>query len=230
MEKYQRKIITTKDGSHSLFIPEIDETYHSTKGAEKESQYIYIDHGLLLVAESEEPIEVLEIGMGTGLNALLSFEFSLNNAQAIQYTTVEPYPISRDQIRELNYTEEREDSSTDFFDQIHDIGFGVKHTTGDHFEFEKFNMTLEEYSPPKGHFDVVFYDAFAPSKQAEIWAKPLLQKVYDAMKEGALLTTYCAQGQFKRDLRDIGFRVENPEGPMGKKEMTIAWKPESAIC
>lgn len=224
MADYQRQLITTNDGSSSLFIPEMNETYHSTKGAQTESLYIYIQHGLDFFLTLDRQIEVLEIGMGTGLNVLLAYEWSLQQNKSIHLNTLEPYPIPQEQIEALNYTKGKSESTQEIFKQIHNSSFAESHALSPGFTLTKWQEKLEDFTAPKNKYDVVFYDAFAPSKQAEIWNVSLLQKVYDSMQAGAVLTTYCAQGQFKRDLRSIGFEVQNPPGPMGKKEMTLAWK------
>lgn len=224
MEEYQRQIIETNDGSSSLFVPELNETYHSVKGAETESTFVYIDHGLRLIDQNIEPIRVLEVGMGTALNVLLSYEFALAENRKIELVTLEPYPIDIEQIKQLNYASNRTKEVQDVFLQFHESPFGRTIEIDPYFSFRKEQVRLQEYTPQEDFFHVVYFDAFAPSKQSEIWEKDLLAKLFTSMKSGGVLTTYCSQGQFKRDLKEVGFDVKNPPGPMGKKQMTVASK------
>jgi len=214
----KREIVVTADGSTSLKIPELDEMYHSKKGAIQESQFVYIDHGMSLIKKPK--IDILEIGMGTGLNVALTIKQSSANSISIHYDTLEPYPLSTAEQLALNY-EEILGLPVGMMGQIH-------HSKTDNQINADFNLSvyaqkLEDWQANR-LYDVIYFDAFAPNKQKGPWVLSNLKKLYACLKAGGVLTTYCAQGQFKRDLKSIGFEVTNPPGPMGKREITVAYK------
>lgn len=213
----------TLDGSNTLFLPDLNETYHSLNGALSESQHVYIHNGLNLIKAST--IHVLEIGFGTGLNALLSIEHGKN--RHISYSSIEPYPVDRELLIqyyegfksspfETKYLSKMDESNSEFV------------TINSEFQFRCFNETLQSIDLnsyyQKNKVNLVYYDAFAPSRQADMWEKSLFEKLYEVMDDQAVLTTYCAQGQFKRTLKSIGFELQHPSGANGKREMTIAIK------
>ena len=212
------KIITTEDGSHSLYDQELNETYHSTRGAKGESLHVFIQEGLeyWLAQNKSEQIRVLEIGLGTGLNAFLTALFATKQSQSIHFTTLEPYPVEASIYENLNYYSIQ--AEKDLLTQIHTCSWNERHELNSFFEFSKEKIKLEHFERNE-HFDLIFFDAFAPSKQPEVWSLENLQKCYTLLANGGLLTTYCAQGQFKRNLAEAGFEVETLQGAMGKKEM-----------
>lgn len=216
----KRHIVTTEDGSSSFEIPEMNEMYHSRKGAIKESQHVYIDHGFC--QSNANPINVLEIGMGTGLNVLLTLIAAKDDQRKTTYHTLEPYPLQSNEWQQLNFDQylplQREAIAT-----LHSAVHGQSVWLNDVFECVVYHQKLEEVML-EGSYDVVYFDAFAPNKQANPWSLPNLEKVYNYLKPDGLLTTYCSQGQFKRNLASVGFQVTNPEGPMGKREITVAYK------
>lgn len=218
------EIQTTHDGSHTLYRADLDETYHSHKGAVAESEYVFIDKGLEYVANAAQrkSITVFEVGLGTGLNALLSAQFGLKMGINIQFHTVEPFPVPREIYKQLNYSNNAAD--TRLFNDIHQCSWEQEAVISAHFHLFKYEQKLEDFDE-KVNADVVFMDAFAPSKQAEVWALSNLEKCYDLLYPGGILVTYCAQGQFKRDLKTCGFEVEVLPGALGKKEMVRALKP-----
>lgn len=229
------EIITTRDGSHTLWLPALQETYHSTHGAVRESKHVFIAHGLnhWLQQQPGTQLNILEVGLGTGLNALLSWMASLPMKVAINYLALEPFPITWEQAQCLNYVAQiaqAEDCKLDkgilqtTFEKIHQLPVNTTTQLDDYFSFQKCQLMLQEFTALPQHFDVVYFDAFAPSKQADIWELTMLHKVYEMMKSPGLLVTYCAQGQFRRNLKALGMEVENLPGPPGKKEMTRAWK------
>ncbi len=214
----RRNLIITEDGSSSLYVEGMDESYHSHKGALTESEFVFIEHGLNLVDSNE--ISVLEIGMGTGLNVLLSL--LRGGEKTIHYHTLEPYPLQESEWQKLNYCS-LIGCSQDLLDRIHNSPFEEEVEISANFSLTKIRQRLEHVQLPQ-EYDVVYFDAFAPSKQESPWHLDNVQKVYDHLRVGGLLTTYCAQGKFKRNLKSVGFEVTNPAGPLGKREMTIAYK------
>lgn len=216
----QPEIIQTRDGSHSLYNLALDETYHSHHGALQESQYVFIRMGLDAWLEQQpaaESLRVLEVGFGTGLNALLALQWAQQKTIQVHFTTLEPYPISIEIAQQLNYpglTEGEQD-----FMRLHQAAWEEDVLLYPHFILHKKQQKLEEALFSAASFDIIFFDAFAPSKQPELWEKELLAKTAAAMAPAALLTTYCAKGQLKRDLKEVGLQVETLPGAPGKKEM-----------
>ena len=221
------KIITTDDGSHSIFNVTLNETYHSIHGAVRESDHVFIHQGLLNKL-SEDPLHslnVLEIGFGTGLNALLTAIRTLRGPH-IRYTTLEPFPLSTKMIKQLNYPEVIQHSNGhDIFQAIHYSDWGIWVDIHANFSLLKLITKLQDLKVTMQDFDLIYFDAFAPGKQPEVWHKSLLQKMFTGLKPTGMLVTYCAQGQFKRDLHAVGFSLETLPGPPGKKEMVRARKP-----
>lgn len=221
------KIITTEDGSHSLYHEELQETYHSFHGAYRESLHVYMIYGLdswLAKNPRKYPIRIFEMGFGTGLNAWLTLVWAEQNQVPVLYHTIEPYPVEEEIYAKLNYIEHDHGiwHFHKYFEALHTAPWNEGGPVSEYFNFKKDIVTLEEaqlYSA-----DVVFYDAFAPTKQPELWSQESLGKVIDAMRPGGLFTTYSAKGQLRRDLKELGLNVEELPGPPGKKEMTRGWK------
>jgi tRNA U34 5-methylaminomethyl-2-thiouridine-forming methyltransferase MnmC len=221
----QRKIINTKDNSKTLLIPEMNETYHSTNGAVAESKHIYINYGLTNVTTSSETINVLEMGFGTGLNAILTLDYASKFKQKIYYFTVEKYPVTLNEIIELDYPSalDLQNIKSDFL-SLHELNFKTEHEINPHFSFSKHHADLKEIVLPKNKFQIIYFDAFAPQHQPDLWTLEILQKMYDSLAPDGFLITYCAQGQFKRNLKTVGFEIIPLPGPAGKREITKAIK------
>ncbi|MTI33072.1 tRNA (5-methylaminomethyl-2-thiouridine)(34)-methyltransferase MnmD [Xanthovirga aplysinae] len=230
MEKREIKIIITEDGSNSLYVPELNETYHSFHGAINESEHVFIQKGLNFWCEkhSSQEISILEIGFGTGLNALLSLRQVLKTGLQINYTTLEPYPLDGVIVSKLNYGDLMKDNQlADFFGQLHKAPWNEVFPISDSFRLNKQNKKLEDFEGKARAFDLIYFDAFAPNKQAELWTLESLQKAVEMLKEEGVLVTYCAKGQFKRDLKTAGMEVETLDGPPGKKEMVRGIKAKN---
>jgi len=214
-------LITSKDGTHTIFDKEIDEHYHSVFGAYTESQQVFITNGLN--SSGRNPLNVLEIGFGTGLNAFLAMIEGQKNNRIIFYEAIELYPLVPELTRNLNYAELIAPSFASLFFEMHNCkwneqiaitkSFNLKKIPGDALEMELTNI-----------YDVVFFDAFSPDKQPEMWDGRLFEKVYKAMNTGGVLTTYCAKGIVKRALKEKGFKVEVLPGPPGKRHVIRAVK------
>ena len=212
------KVIETKDGSTTLYIKDMDETYHSTNGALQESLHIFINEGLKNVAADK--VKVLEIGFGTGLNAIMTVGHKAD--KDVEYHTLEPFPLGEKLIDELNFPAFLEVGLHDNFKKLHQVVWDEMVEVGG-MKFKKYIATLQDF---QSHllFDVVYFDAFAPSKQPEVWELENLKKCFNLLRSGGFLVTYCASGQFKRNLKEVGFELEHPPGPKGKREMTKAIK------
>jgi tRNA U34 5-methylaminomethyl-2-thiouridine-forming methyltransferase MnmC len=219
---YEIKIVESEDGSHTLFHTGLNETYHSMHGAVQESEHVFIQAGLEQKIIAGLPtVYIFEVGFGTGLNAWLTYKrIAGTNLKAV-YHSIEPYPLEKEIYSRLNYTQATQDETLrDFFSALHHAPWNEEVSLNRNFTLKKIKSRLEECQLPEGTFDIVYYDAFAPSKQAEMWLPENIQKVYALLNKGGLLVTYCARGQFKRDLKEVGFLVETLPGPPGKKEMT----------
>jgi tRNA U34 5-methylaminomethyl-2-thiouridine-forming methyltransferase MnmC len=216
------KIIESGDGSHTLFHSGLNETYHSMHGAVQESEHVFIKAGLEELLAKKNPIRIFEVGFGTGLNAWLTYKRIAGSDAKVIYHSIEPYPLTEEIYTNLNYTKDSEDKTlNDFFSKLHNAPWNEELEMNGNFILKKIKLRLEDYnSIPEGNFDLIYYDAFAPSKQADMWLPENILKMYSMLSEGGLLVTYCARGQFKRDLKAAGFTVETLEGPPGKKEMT----------
>jgi tRNA U34 5-methylaminomethyl-2-thiouridine-forming methyltransferase MnmC len=220
----QIQIITTGDGSHSLLNSALNETYHSVHGARRESVHVFIKNGLEYFLEKNqvEVAKIFEVGFGTGLNALLTASFAEDHRQKISYTSIEAYPLSSDITSQLNYADT--ESEKIIFHKLHTGSWENENLINDYFTLKKIRNRLEEIQLAKNGFNVIFFDAFAPSKQPELWELPILEKVCRLLQMGGVFVTYCAKGQLKRDLQKLGLEVQTLPGPPGKKEMVRALK------
>ncbi|MFZ2906443.1 MAG: tRNA (5-methylaminomethyl-2-thiouridine)(34)-methyltransferase MnmD [Cyclobacteriaceae bacterium] len=216
------KLIITRDGSLSLLNTVLNETYHSVHGAVQESNHVFIEKGLHVAAAKNTSLKILEIGFGTGLNALLTLQHAQVSQRTIDYTSLEAFPVPEEIWSALNYTQTPE--SKDLFEKLHRAGWNDKTVILPNFYLQKLHTTLQQTELNLNYFDLVYFDAFAPNKQPEMWELPMLQKVTNAMKPGGLFVTYCAKGQLKRDLKSLNLLVETLQGPPGKREMISASK------
>ena len=218
------KIINTSDGSHTLFNENLNETYHSIHGSIEESNHVYINAGLKNKIEVNNNLSVLEIGLGTGLNFLLLYKYLEGNNNQISYHTLEPYPIERSLLNKLNYPSLIGGESEEVFKLIHESEDEKNVRVNNKIIFRKSIKTIESIKLYSDSYDLVFFDAFAPSKQPEIWSNKNLTKIYKSMKDESILVTYSSSKKFKEILYDIGFKVEVLKGSKGKREMVRALK------
>ena len=204
----------TDDGSYTLYVPHLDEHYHSVKGALTESRHIFIDMGLRH-SNVTEP-RILEIGLGTGLNCFLTFLAAEETGKKIHYTGIERYPLNEDTLRKLDYpTIINQGHETDYY-AIHQAPWGRDVELSPKFTLHKIEGDFTSY-PFDGKYDIIYFDAFAPEKQPEMWEQSLFDMLYNVLNEGGILTTYCAKGVVRRMLQSAGFTVERLPGPPGGK-------------
>jgi tRNA U34 5-methylaminomethyl-2-thiouridine-forming methyltransferase MnmC len=223
----QELILTkTADGSHTLFVPGLNEHYHSINGAIAESRHIFIEAGFKAVPGKTRTVNLLEVGLGTGLNVLLTFLESERSGRKVNYVALEPFPPAMDLIGQLNYPgligscEERL-----IFSKIHLIPWEVPHYISENFVLYKIRQGIEQVSLSPDKFNLVYFDAFSPEVQAEMWSAEIFQKIFQSMEPGGILVTYSAKGEIRRTMKAAGFEVEKLPGPAGKREITRAMKP-----
>jgi tRNA U34 5-methylaminomethyl-2-thiouridine-forming methyltransferase MnmC len=213
-----REFVITEDGSHTIYLPEMDEHYHSTHGAIQESVHIYINQGLFQVTKQE--ISILEIGFGTGLNAYLTFAFSDHKNLNIRYFSIEKHPLSEIEYLKLNYPSQIFPEYSDVFEKIHRAKWDSVVKISPEFSLQKVHADLLSFEfNCLPQFDLVYYDAFAPGKQPEMWTDEIIQKVASTVKKDGILVTYCAKGSVRRAFLAAGFQMERIPGPTGKKEI-----------
>jgi tRNA U34 5-methylaminomethyl-2-thiouridine-forming methyltransferase MnmC len=187
---------------------------------------VFIKHGLEYALEQKRDVKILEIGFGTGLNAILTLPFALSQQAFIQYDTLEKYPLTQDIVEQLHFEQFiLNPELLDNFKAMHTAPWNEPVDLSPYFTLQKIHETLEEFSPPEAYYDVVYFDAFAPEKQPELWTEEVFAKLYTATRPGGSLVTYCAKGAFKRNLKAAGFVVEALPGPPGKREMTRGIRP-----
>jgi tRNA U34 5-methylaminomethyl-2-thiouridine-forming methyltransferase MnmC len=220
------KLITTKDGSHSIFNETLNTTYHSNFGALQESRHVFIKHGLAYAAQHfQAPLHLVEVGFGSGLNAMLSLLYSIEYNYTIQYTGIEKYPLSDSMFEQLNYKEILQTPHWPLCECVQKAAFNSKHLLHPHFVLTKLQADIVDFIP-KEPVHLVYFDAFGPGITPEMWQPFIFERFYAAMSENACLVTFCAQGEFKRNLKNVGFKVETLPGAPGKREMTRAVKAE----
>jgi Uncharacterized conserved protein len=209
------EIQTTADGSSTIYIPELDEHYHSVNGAVQESRHVFLEAGFNLC--EKKSIRVLELGFGTGLNALLTAIEAERKKVKVHYVTLEKFPLRDEILTQLNY------SALDevLFRKIHQTEWGINIAISDYFSIRKVKVDFSDYSFPD-RYDVVYYDAFAPDKQKDVWTQVLFDRIAKQMEPQAILTTYCAKGSIRRMMQSAGLIVERIPGPPGKREMLRA--------
>ncbi len=220
----QREIQLTADGSHTVSIPEMKVTYHSMHGAVQESIHVFIEAGLrpLMNHNAPNPIQVLEIGFGTGLNALLSLREAIQHQQKIVYLSVEPYPLSAAESALLNYGVQLD--LPDIFLSLHEAAWERELLIHPFFSLHKRRTSLQDFSTG-ALFHIIFFDVFAPTVQPDLWTEAIFSKLYPLLMPGGCLLTYCSKSIVRKAMTGAGFNVEKIPGPFGKREMVRAWKP-----
>ncbi len=217
-----RKIIKTADGSTTIYIKDWEEYYHSKHGAIQEAYHVFIKNGLELFAAADKEISILEIGFGTGLNALISCLEAEKHRFSIHYEGVEAYPVRKEELKHLNYTEILE-IETSVFRKMHQVSWEENHRITPHFTLKKRKQFFAEINDEAG-FDLIYFDAFGARVQPELWREDMFVKMYKALRPGGKLVTYSAKGAVRRALQKTGFIVERLPGPPGKREMLRASK------
>ena len=222
----KREIIKTADGSATIYLPEWDEHYHSKHGALQEAQHVFIKTGFQHFLEKKDPQElsILEIGFGTGLNGLITFFEAEKSKVAIDYTGVEAYPVSSEELKALDYSKIiAENQASEVFKKMHDAEWGKKVEISSFFRLKKEQMFFSDIRAESA-FDLIFFDAFGPRVQPDLWTEKIFSLMYNALNNEGVLVTYSAKGSVRRGMQAVGFLVERLPGPPGKREMLRATK------
>lgn len=218
----KREIITTSDGSKTIHIADWNEQYHSKHGAIQEAYHVFIKSGLSLFRDRS--LSILEIGFGTGLNCLITLLEAPKQHLDIQYTGVEAYPITSEELEQLNYISElKADVVKDEFQKMHNSPWEKEIAITNSFRLKKQQKDFKELKATN-LFDLIYFDAFGARVQPELWTEAMFAKMYAALQSGGVLVTYAAKGSVRRAMQTVGFCVERLPGPPGKREMLRATK------
>lgn len=221
--KHKLSIIITSDGSQTILNETTQDTYHSRNGAIQESEHVFIKNGLAHFTEniSQQKLSILEFGLGTGLNVLLSYDWCSKNQADVNicYHAVEKFPLLIDISSQLAYKEVLNDKA--LLSKIHDCKNNQSIKLSEKFQFSLFEQDFEDFDSNE-KYDIIFHDAFSPNTHPSVWQEEFLEKCYNLLNDNGILITYCAQGAFKRALKAVGFTVEKLAGPPGKREITRA--------
>lgn len=215
------QLITTADGSHTIYVKELNEHYHSIHGAIGESTFIFINNGFDF--SRADPLNIFEVGFGTGLNALLTAVKSQTGVRKVNYTSIEKYPLEEDIIRSLNHSHFTGTEGKRIFELIHSAPWNEKVNICKNFNLEKIKTDFTNHLFT-GVYDLIYFDAFGPDKQPEMWTYEIFSRVSSMTKEGGVLVTYSVKGEVKRNLRACGFEVTLLPGPPGKRQILRAIK------
>lgn len=221
----KRIIETTEDGSTTLRVEAWDEPYHSKHGAIREAYHVFIEMGL--GAGGANPVQLLEMGFGTGLNAFITFLEAINRGLEVSYTAIEAFPVTAEEVRLLNYVEQLNARQfRDIFYRMHSQPWGEMVSLSDRFRLHKRQTDFMEVTE-EAQYDLIYFDAFGARVQPELWTEVLFSKMFRALRAGGLLVTYAAKGSVRRAMHAVGFQVERLPGPPGKREMLRATRPLS---
>lgn len=217
----ERILRITEDGSHTMFLRGLDETFHSVHGAIQESMHVFINQGLLTL--NAPALRILEIGFGTGLNTLLTFSEALRNNLEIYFHTVEKYPLKESEFNRLNYEQLIDGLPEGILDQMHSCPWDEPVQITERFTLYKEKADFRTMNPP-ANINLVYFDAFSPDKQPELWSTEVLGTIAQVTGPGAVLVTYSAKGMVRRTMESCGFDAMKVAGPPGKREMIRAVK------
>lgn len=221
----KREIINTGDGSTTIHLPEWNEQYHSIHGAIQEARHVFIEMGLKKAMENNpDEISILEIGFGTGLNALVSWQEARHKQVKILYAGIEAYPVDANEVKRLNFSAEiKEKGAGAIFELLHTSPWEIPQQLTTGFLLHKQKKFFEEIDEIS-KYDLVYFDAFGARIQPELWTAAIFSKMFQALKPGGILVTYAAKGSVRRAMIEVGFTVEKLPGPPGKREMLRASK------
>ncbi len=219
------EIIETEDGSHTLRLSGTNVTFHSNRGAIQESSHIFIQSAFDYFVQknpSKKVLQVFELGLGTGLNALLTAIAARKSNKQVVYKAVDLYPLPGTVFNKLNYASIL--NEVELYKIIMQTGWEQLLYVDPFFKIQKMNIGIEQYNFTE-QYDMIFFDAFAPEDQEELWQIPIFEKLLNAMQPGGVMVTYCSKTVVRRALEAAGFVVEKISGPWGKREIVRATRP-----
>jgi tRNA U34 5-methylaminomethyl-2-thiouridine-forming methyltransferase MnmC len=215
------KIVTTSDGSHTIYVQELNEHYHSIHGAVQESTHIFIKNGFETC--KADPLNIFEVGFGTGLNALLTASKCSAGDRVVNYTSIEKYPLRKEIVSSLNHSLFAGENGTELFNLIHNSSWNEFVAISNYFNLKKIESDFKVESP-SGNYDLIYFDAFGPEKQPEMWTKEVFALITAMTNNEGVFVTYSAKGEVRRRLTASGFTVSLLPGPPGKRQMIRAVK------
>lgn len=219
----KREIVSTKDGSKTIHLPELNESYHSLHGALQEAKHVFIRWGWKEL--KTDHYQILEIGFGSGLNTILTLIESEKDKVKVDYTGLEAFPISTEEVLALDYNNVEEIKPySHLFDALHEAKWNEQTEITSRFMLTKIHQELKDFVPQTASFNLIYFDAFGPRVQPEMWTIDVFEKMHAALNENGILVTYCAKGEVRRTLLKLGFDVSKVPGPPGKREMLFAKK------
>ena len=211
-----RHITQSADGSTTIWVPGLDEHYHSIHGALTESRHVFIEAGLEAINKSS--VRILEVGLGTALNARLTLDQAKQDGLNVQYDALEKFPLRAEEIEILGLQGMSKEAP--FLSATP----GAVTQISEHFTYRLLVEDLKTFEGELGSYDLIYFDAFAPSAQPDLWTDTIFENMHNLLKPDGALVTYCAKGAVKRSMKAVGFEVEALPGPPRKREMTRAWK------
>ncbi|MFC2137450.1 tRNA (5-methylaminomethyl-2-thiouridine)(34)-methyltransferase MnmD [Bacteroidota bacterium] len=214
------EIIKTADQSHTLFVPELKEHYHSTYGAIQESLHVYINAGMNYKQRSK--ISIFELGFGTGLNAYLSYLNAIEKNTETTYYAIDNFPLEISYISQLNYPE-LIGQKYKVYNNLHNCKWNEWNNISTFFKLKKIQADIKDFIC-NFNYDVVYFDAFGPDIQPDLWEEKIFKKIIDSLNPQGIITTYSAKGIVKRILKKLGMKIETIQGPEGKRQMIRAIK------
>jgi tRNA U34 5-methylaminomethyl-2-thiouridine-forming methyltransferase MnmC len=215
------ELTLTSDGSHTIYVRELDEHYHSVHGAVQESSHIFIRNGFEIC--KADPISIFEVGFGTGLNALLTAVICSSGNREVNYTAIEKYPLDNITIMSLNHPQFAGEKGKEIFNKIHSAPWNISTKICKNFDLKKIESDLTK-EQLQGRYDLIFFDAFGPDKQPEMWTREIFEGISSVTNKNGIFVTYSAKGDVKRILKACGFDVILVPGPPGKRQMIRAVK------
>lgn len=215
------KIVSSKDGSNTIYLSDLDEFYHSPRGAISESEYVFIKNGISASLElfNFKELSIFELGFGTGLNATLAYRFSINNNIKINYHSIEKYPIPINSLNQLNYNELLNPQ----YSEIINANWEENIELSENFNLIKNKIDVYQFIP-NNKLQLIFFDAFAKSKQPDIWSDEVIFKMCDMLDSNGIFVSYACTASLKKQLKSYGFKLIKKQGALGKREMTFAIK------